>query len=839
MAFEDIFRKSPVALTTPKNPDKAEFNSGIAIQIAQEFTDRSRKDIKKWRSAILAAENPDDPRWYLLQDLYDDILLDAEIISVSEIRDAATLNHRFYVKDKKSGEELPEQTEFLNGKWFYDFLEEIQKAIYRKYSVIQVLRGVDRPILSVIPRRNICIQKGYMYTEVGGNKFIDYRSDPTVVEINYNSPFGIICEVVPNVIWKRNCLQSYAEFSEKYGQPLITATTANKQDITRIQNQLKELGEAAQAVLPKGTEIMVHDLANAGDPEKCYLKQVNKHDEQIGIRFVGSTTLVNTGANRSQTEVHERTLDEKISVKDKRFSQFVVNDQLFPVLQSLGFPFDNTTMTFEFDWTEELTIKDHWGIVKEAATIYDIDQEWVSKTFRIPIIGKKATPPPANFKKATDVRAMAVASAITLPDYQVMHYPVAAGIDKDLLDELSAFDEQITNFLWKGDADNADKVRLLKAKRQGEELRTGLFGGWGKSRVEAAWNAPDNRALAMMELNLFHFSEAKSKAEVMLLNRMLVDKDKLEIRSEHDFINEALKINKDFNQTYLSTERDFTIATGQTSARWFEFMGEKNQISNWIYQTVGDDHVRDAHRLLNGRVFSFDDNEGRNLWPPNGYKCRCEGLQFPGNPGKKLVSGKDYINQVFTTDKEKQAFGVNRADAGVVFTQNQMYLNQLDKKEKQLNNYTFKDYGLMPWNDFSGTLKPLKLDNSITPTNVKELFVNNAKTTNYNAMGFDDYLKRKLILKEKTFINHLADKYVTPEENRPKLFAHIADILTNPDELYARNYKTGKEQLRYVKFYSDTVVIIDTEITNDGLEITTWYNMKDKEEAIRSGLLIK
>ncbi|MTK53284.1 DUF935 family protein [Paludibacter sp.] len=840
MAFKDIFRKTPVAEAKSTAPAKT-FTSEIAIQIAQEFTDRSRKDIKKWRNAILAAENPDDPRWYVLQDLYDDIMLDAQITSVIDIRNAATLNHRFYVKDKKTGEELPEQTEFFNAEWFFDFLEEVMTAVYRKYSVIQVLRDVEKPVLSIIPRRNVCIQKGYMYTEVAGNKFVDYKSDPTVIEIVHKSPFGITTEVVPNIIWKRNALQSWAEFSEKFGQPLITATTSNKQDIARIQNQLKTLGEAAQAVLPNGTTIQVHDLANAGDPEKCYLKQTTLHDQQISKRFVGSTTMADQGANRSQTEVHERTLDDKISIRDKRFAQFVVNGKLLPVLQMLGFPFDNTTMSFEFDMTEELTMLEHWSIVKDAADIWELDEQEVSKTFRLPIIGKKATQPPVNFKKATDVRAMAVACAITLPDYPVMRYPIASGIDKELLDELIRFDEQFHKLLWNGDADKAETVRLLKAKRIGEDLRDGLFGGWGKSRVDVAWNAPDNRALAMMEMNLFRFSEAKTQAEAMLINRLLIDRDKLEIRSERDFINEALKINKDFNQTYLATEREFCIATGQTSARWFEFIAEKNQIHNWRYQTVGDDHVRDSHRLLNGRIFSFDDGDGRRLWPPNGYKCRCEGLQEPGDPCKNLVAGKDYIDKVFTTPKMKENFAVNRAESGVVFRQNQMYLNDLSgEKSKKTNDYTYANYGLKPWKDFNGTLDSLKLDKSITSDNVREFYTNNAASKGYNAMGFDDYLKRKVILKEKTFESHITGKYVTEAENRHRLFPFVKDVLANPDEVYLRNYPKGdSEQIRYIKFWKDKTLIVDATITGDGLEVQTWYERKIPEEQARAGLYIK
>jgi len=848
MSFKDRFKNAgaallgnPVAAVTGKPQTNA---NDITIKLLQEWTDRSRKDIKKWRDALIIAEDPENPRWYMLQDLLSDLVLDAHLASVMDIRKAATLNHRFYITDLK-GEVLEEQTAFLNKKWFFEFLDVALDANFYRYSVLQFFRELETPVFTMIPRRNCCPQFGRVYLEIGGDKFIEYKAETGVIEIIHNSPFGILNDVVPNVIWKRNALQSYAEFSEKYGQPLITATTQNKAEVPRIEKMLKQLGEAAQAVLPVGTTIEIHDMANAGNPEKCYLSQARFQDEQSSKRIIGSTTMADTGANRSQTEVHERTLNDKIAGSDKRSVSFVVNDQLMPVLQGLGFPFDNTKMFFQFDETEELNLTEHWKIVKEAMIVYEIDDEWIGKTFNIPIVKRKektAVDPKANFNAATSMRAMAVACNISLPEYPVMNYPVAAGSNKSLMDQLSGFDDQIAKFLYNDNITDADRERLLKGKRIAEELRSGLFSGWGDRRTEVAWNTPDHRALAMMEMNLFHFSESKGRAEVLLLNRLLIDKEKNEIRSESDFINQAKKINSAFNETYLATERDFAIATGQNSARYLEFMAEKNQIGHWEYQTIGDDHVRDEHATLDGRVFSFDDVAARRLWPPNGYKCRCEGIQSVGKPGDKLMSGKDALPIAFPTTKQMEMFGINRADTGVVFRENQMYLGTLKDADgktsvgKNINDYSFVDYGLKKLKDLRDSLKSLKLDATITPGNVGELFKENAGK---GLMGFEDYLKRKLVLKKETFNTHTVGKHVQDSENRHQLFAHLTDILNDPDEMYMRNYKTGKEQIRYLKFYKDNVVIIDTEITDDGLEITTWYNLRDKEEKVRSGLLMK
>ena len=390
MKLFDFLKKHPAAVEThgrASQTNRASQKNDIIVQIIKEYQDRNRKDIDKWRQAIAATENIDNPRWFLLQDLYSDII-DAHLSSVQEIRKSATMNHRFYVTDK-SGKQLEEQTDFLNDQWFYGFLNEDFEATFKKYSVLQFFKNDDKPSFSVIPRRNICIQSGRVYLEVAGDKYLNYRDIPGVIEIIHPSDFGITNDIVPNAIWKRNALQAYAEYSERFGFPLITAETNNKAEVPKISKSLVNLGQSGTGVLPTGTTIKVHDVANAANPEKAFLNQAEYQDEQISKRFLGSTTMTDTSANRSQTEVHERTLDDKIAFADKRNIVFIVQNQLFPILQSLGFKFDATKMLFKFDETEDLSLTEHWKIVSDAANHYELDEKVIAETFNLPIIGKK------------------------------------------------------------------------------------------------------------------------------------------------------------------------------------------------------------------------------------------------------------------------------------------------------------------------------------------------------------------------------------------------------------------------------------------------------------------
>ncbi|MXV38549.1 hypothetical protein GO491_07650 [Flavobacteriaceae bacterium Ap0902] len=150
---------------------------------------------------------------------------------------------------------------------------------------------------------------------------------------------------------------------------------------------------------------------------------------------------------------------------------------------------------------------------------------------------------------------------------------------------------------------------------------------------------------------------------------------------------------------------------------------------------------------------------------------------------------------------------------------------------------SFDKYGLKPWKEFKNDLKPIKIDKSITPKNVKELF---KKVEGKNYMGFEDYLSRKLILKETIFNNHLRDHYLNKEEIRHQLFPHIESVLKSPDEVWGFNWK-GKIERKYIKFYKNKILVVTTEINEniEGIEINSWHYMKGYEKEARKGILIK
>ncbi|MBL7868871.1 MAG: DUF935 family protein [Flavobacterium lindanitolerans] len=798
----------------------------IIDKIVNQFADRSRKDIQKWREAIKLAENPEKPRRQALQDLYNDLKSDGHFKSQVRLRKYATLNTGFTVLDK-DGKINEDATKFLNKAWFYRFISRSLDAIFFGTTLLEFVSFSDKEAkFTMIKRRNVVPELKAVFPDLTKDDFINYADpyyDNWLIEVTDDeSEFGLMNDIVPNLIWKRNVSQSWAEFCEKFGLPLITATT-NSTDpkvIDKIDYMLQQLGEASTGVFPTGTTVEFRE-ANRTDAFQVYNEFIKMNKTEISTAIIGGNMITENGASRSQSEVHERNLDDKISVADKRFIKFLVDDQLFPLLINQGFSIFNEGDTLEFDQSHDLELDKFWTIVSGMIEKgYEIDIDWLAKTFSVALVGKKKS----SFN--------AVAESETIfQSFRPPQYPTSCcdnhitAVSKQFESNLKAYHDKLVQEIWDNKDTLGTEAQLIAS--EGLEFLKGLQEGWGKQRIEAGWNAPDHLALSMMEYNLFEFAESKTEARLATLSELLINKDKHQIRSFAEFKEEAARLTDNFNSNWLETEYNLSVATGQTSAAYLRFISEKD-ITNFVqYQTAGDSKVRPEHQALNGRIFSLDDSEAMKLWPPNSYGCRCEMVQYLGKTEGKVTTGeqaKKALGEKFAGSK----FDINRGDLKEVFTQAQFYA-EADGKKIESMTYD-KAYNLEPYKQMK-SLAAAPIDKTITKDNFKELFKEDEK----NLMGFEDYLKRKIVLTKKNFEANTKDKYTTAKENRHQLFALVKSVLLSPDEVWLQ---PQSKQTYYLRFFSDFVLAVPAEVTGTHNEVREWFKMEKDEKAIRSGILI-
>lgn len=56
----------------------------------------------------------------------------------------------------------------------------------------------------------------------------------------------------------------------------------------------------------------------------------------------------------------------------------------------------------------------------------------------------------------------------------------------------------------------------------------------------------------------------------------------------------------------------------------------------WQYKTAGDSQVREAHAVMDGRVYRADDPIWDVWYPPNGFRCRCMVVSLTKNQVEEM-----------------------------------------------------------------------------------------------------------------------------------------------------------------------------------------------------------
>lgn len=830
----------PVQRTSKMEAGKRKAPNPIVANIAQSFKDRSRKDIGKWRSAILMAEHPDTPNWQPLMDLYHDLMTDGHLQSQLELRKSSVLNTSFHIIDKKTKQLDEEATEFINAEWFYRLISMAVDSFFFGQSIIQIEEMSEKPTLKLIPRRHVVPQQHKIILDFKKSSDAVYYNSPIykdwIIELYEEGELGLLNNIIPNLIWKRNIMQSWAEFCERFGIPMLTATTVRStpEALNEIEDMLFQLGEAAVGVFPEGTNIDFKE-ANRTDAYQTFDRMIERNNTEISKLIVGGSMVSDDGSSRSQSEVHERNLDDRISANDRRNITFFINDVVLPLFANKGVVIKENHQ-FTFDTTQELGLMEHWQIVQQLMYVADVDMDWVSKTFNVPLKERKRLNLDiTNSKKQingsqkdryNDVHTCGQANFFALDD-----------IDVRRLNEIQA---SLIQLLFNDEDTLREQGRLVV--EEANTLLKGLFGGYGNRLSEASFDAPDHLMLAMMEQNLFDFSAGKTEARLASLKDLLIDYKEGRLRSFAEFKEEAEKLTDKFNSKYLRTEYNLSVAVGQNSASFMRMWADKDDNPYMQYITSGDGNVRDSHAVLNNKIFRIKDENAQKLIPPNGYGCRCEMIAYPFTPHESGVSKGSWATEQLGDKFNGSQFSVNRADLKQVFLKDQQYA----KSKGVLKNLNDAKYTIWGLEDIANlkNLPELVLDKSITADNVKELFKGQKGKNIQKVMPFRDYFNRSVILNEKDFDKHTTGKYLGENENRHQFFAYVNEVLKSPSEVWLQNVESSNTvsnkriSLRYIKHYNGQSIVVDAEINDYGYEIKTWYPMKADEKEIRKGLLV-
>lgn len=389
--------KSPVrGGKRPENGGKQSFRTparrdGYVTKIVPKTVTRTRADIALWKSALRAADNVENPRRTRLQRLYADIMQDAHLTSLVELRVLSLLGTPFTLK--RNGEVDEECTALLaSAAWKRDIDRFAWEELLYGHSLIELTTSPDgTPQVTLLPRTNVVPEQGVLLLSEDDGDGIRYREareyGTWILEFGSRTEYGLLNKAVPHVLFSRFAQSCWSELCEIYAIPprVLKTNTQDPEMLDRAEQMMREMGAAAWFIIDTNEEFSFAKGADTNGDVYNNLIRVCKEASSLLIcgAQLGQDTL---NGNRSKEESSQKLFD-KIIQADRTRVQGYWNEIILPALVRIGIV--SAGLTYEYQQEEDL--EKLWNQTHQAMQYFHVEPEWIRNKFGIEVTGEKET----------------------------------------------------------------------------------------------------------------------------------------------------------------------------------------------------------------------------------------------------------------------------------------------------------------------------------------------------------------------------------------------------------------------------------------------------------------
>lgn len=373
----------------PKRKDT--WNDKIILRAVSQ----ARKDIATWKGAIQSASAVENPRRSRIQQLYDDIMLDALLTSQLENRKRQVVGGTYVIKDA-NGEVNEELTAALRkAVWMPMLLEAMTDTIYRGHSLVEFYNdGLTGLKIRTINRRNVEPRDGILLYDEMNQEGIRYREQREygwwVLEFGDWENLGLLNKAVPHVLFKRFAQSCWSELCEIYGIPprYIKTNTQDPVMLSRAEQMMHDMGAAAWFIIDDTEELeFAKGVDTNGDVYRNMIQLCNNEMSMLISGAVLGQDTVN--GNRAKEQESRKQLDRLIQA-DKVTLEGWFSSMVMPSLVKLGILPEG--LTWEFEPSEDLA--QLWVYTKDSMQYFDVDPEWIKTKFGVQVVGPRKTTGP-------------------------------------------------------------------------------------------------------------------------------------------------------------------------------------------------------------------------------------------------------------------------------------------------------------------------------------------------------------------------------------------------------------------------------------------------------------
>jgi SPP1 gp7 family putative phage head morphogenesis protein len=227
-------------------------------------------------------------------------------------------------------------------------------------------------------------------------------------------------------------------------------------------------------------------------------------------------------------------------------------------------------------------------------------------------------------------------------------------------------------------------------------LKDGLYSGFGISfnklteeinKGIGKFVEKDLELLTELRENIYMFSAAKTYTEVKDMSDLLTGENG--ITSFPEFKAAAMEIYTQYNEDYLQTEYQTSIAQSQQAIKWNQIEAQKEILPYLQFSVVEDANTTDICQPLDGIVVKVGDPMLDIYYPPNHWNCRTILEQLD----EATLSSKSEVEKATkeADDEMQDIFKMNSGKDKVVFKDDHPYFDVAKKDQKFAeNNFNLK-----------------------------------------------------------------------------------------------------------------------------------------------------
>lgn len=338
-------------------------SSANVIQLTQ--TRRFGIDISDYIKSITNAENIEYTMRARLYDIYEDILTDPHLASVIQKR-KSTLTSVPVKFIKKDGTQDDKINEIIAAPWFNKFLEDCLDAKMWGFSLFQFDKEDSGYLLcDLVARKHVDPIKKEIRRQQYDCTGIPFDNFYNLLLVGGGRDLGLLAKAAPYVIYKRNAMGDWSQFSELFGMPIREYTydasddDARKRLLEDAQNQ----GAASVYIHPNDATMRIVEAGGKQASAEVYSSLIDRCNSEISKLVLGNTLTTEAGENGTQAlGTVQAKGEDLIKMADRTFVLNVLNYDLTDLFAEIGF--DTSSGTFIFDETEDVNMTEQLMIVQ-------------------------------------------------------------------------------------------------------------------------------------------------------------------------------------------------------------------------------------------------------------------------------------------------------------------------------------------------------------------------------------------------------------------------------------------------------------------------------------------